>query len=55
MTWGDDYELLFTVPVGTFPPVPATQIGIVEAQGFAPLFVDGEAVVNTSRLGYIHA
>lgn len=54
MTWGDDYELLFTLPDGTFPPVPATRIGVVEARGFAPLFLDGEPVTNAAGLGYLH-
>src|SRR5690606_32601781 len=27
LRWGDDYELLFTLPAGTEPPVPATRIG----------------------------
>ncbi len=54
LRWGDDYELLFTMPDGTFPPVPATRIGTVEPAGFAPLFLDGEALVNTDGLGYVH-
>ncbi|WP_255573990.1 thiamine-phosphate kinase [Erythrobacter sp. SCSIO 43205] len=54
MRWGDDYELLFTLPQGTTPPVPATPIGKVEPRGFAPLMVDGEAVVNGSGLGFEH-
>jgi len=55
MTWGDDYELLFTLPSGTFPPVPATPIGSVEPKGFAPLFVDGEPITNREGLGYLHS
>lgn len=54
MTWGDDYELLFTLPGGTYPPVPATRIGTVEPKGFAALFVDGEAITNPEGLGYLH-
>ncbi|WP_231638923.1 thiamine-phosphate kinase [Aurantiacibacter marinus] len=54
MTWGDDYELLFTLPEGTYPPVPATRIGSVEPQGFAALFLDGEAITNPEGLGYLH-
>ena len=54
MTWGDDYELLFTLPANTYPPVPATQIGTVEPRGFAPLFVDSEPVTNPEGLGYLH-
>ena len=54
LTWGDDYELLFTLPADAPLPIPATRIGAVEAQGFAPLFVDGEAVMNAQGLGYRH-
>ncbi len=54
LTWGDDYELLFTLPAGALCPVKAQQIGKVEPRGFAPLFVDGEAVTNARGLGYTH-
>jgi thiamine-monophosphate kinase len=54
MRWGDDYELLFTAPVGIELPAPATLIGSVEPRGFAPLFLDGEPVVNSDGLGYQH-
>ncbi|KLE35143.1 thiamine-phosphate kinase [Aurantiacibacter luteus] len=54
LTWGDDYELLFTLPAETPCPVAATLIGAVEPRGFAPLFVDGEAVANPQGLGYVH-
>lgn len=54
MRWGDDYELLFTLPAGLDPPVPATRIGSVEPRGFVPLFLDGEPVANPEGLGYQH-
>lgn len=54
LTWGDDYQLLFTLPAGTESPVPATRIGTVEPRGFAPLFLDGEALLNPEGLGYTH-
>ena len=54
MTWGDDYELLFTLPEGTVSPVPATRIGTVEARGFAPLVLDGTPIVNAEGLGFQH-
>ena len=54
MTWGEDFELLFTLPPGIDPAAPATCIGIVEMRGYAPLFLDGEPVVNPEGLGYRH-
>jgi thiamine-monophosphate kinase len=54
LRWGDDYELLFTLPVGIEPPVPASHIGSVEPRGFVPLFLDGEPVANSDGLGYEH-
>lgn len=54
LTWGDDYQLLFTLPAGIEPPASATRIGVVEPRGFAPLFVDGAAVTNPQGLGYVH-
>ncbi|WAT18837.1 thiamine-phosphate kinase [Aurantiacibacter sp. MUD11] len=54
LTWGDDYQLLFTLPDGVAPAVTATCIGKVEPRGFAPLFVDGEPVTNAKGLGYLH-
>ena len=54
LRWGDDYELLFTLPAGTEPRVPATRIGSVEPRGFVPLFLDGEPVANSDGLGYEH-
>ena len=54
LRWGDDYELLFTLPAGVEPPVPATRIGAAEPRGFAPLFVDGHPVVSAEGLGFQH-
>jgi thiamine-monophosphate kinase len=54
LRWGDDYELLFTLPTGVEPPVPATRIGQAEPRGFAPLFLDGEPIVNSEGLGWQH-
>ena len=55
LTWGEDYELLFTLPVNVPPPIPATTIGRVEPRAFAPLFIDGEPVTNPQGLGYTHS
>lgn len=54
LTWGDDYELLFTLPPRCRIGIDATRIGTVELRGFAPLFVDGEPVLNPDGLGYQH-
>jgi thiamine-monophosphate kinase len=54
LRWGDDYELLFTLPAGVGPPVAATRIGSVEPRGFVPLFLDGEPIANRDGLGYEH-
>lgn len=51
--WGDDYELLFTLPPGQEPPVTATLIGTVAAQG-PPLMLDGAAIRSRDGLGYQH-
>lgn len=55
LRWGDDYELLFTLPPGTPLPVEAARIGQVEPLGFAPLLLDGNPIVNAKGLGYEHA
>ncbi|GMN02677.1 thiamine-phosphate kinase [Erythrobacter sp. MTPC3] len=52
--WGDDYELLFTLPQGVPPAVSATLIGTVEQRGFVPIFIDGHPVANSDGLGYQH-
>jgi thiamine-monophosphate kinase len=52
LAWGDDYELLFTLPNGTVPPCPATRIGVVQPAGPVPLLLDGAC--PQGRLGYQH-
>lgn len=52
--WGDDYQLLFTAAPGTALPIPATQIGLVDPQARAALWVDGVAPED-DWLGYQHA
>ncbi|MEO5708003.1 MAG: thiamine-phosphate kinase [Alteraurantiacibacter sp.] len=58
LTWGDDYELLFTLPsrhaVRGKLAISATRIGTVEPRGFGPLFLDGEPLVSPHGLGYAH-
>jgi len=55
LRWGDDYELLFTLPAGINPAVPATRIGDVLAHGQAPLVLDGAPISSAEGLGYRHA
>jgi len=54
MRWGDDYELLFTLPLESEPPVDCMRIGTVEPHGFAPLIFDRNPIVNPEGLGYQH-
>ncbi len=54
LRWGDDYELLFTLPGAMEPPIAATRIGTVEPRGFATLVLDGEPLVNAEGLGFQH-
>jgi thiamine-monophosphate kinase len=46
--------LLFTLPAGIEPPVPATRIGAIEPRGFVALFLDGEPIANSEGLGFQH-
>ncbi|KEO90851.1 thiamine-monophosphate kinase [Erythrobacter longus] len=55
LRWGDDYELLFTLPEDTNPPIDATRIGQVEPLGFAPLLLDDNPILNAQGLGYEHS
>ncbi|MFM6854665.1 MAG: thiamine-phosphate kinase [Sphingopyxis sp.] len=54
ISWGDDYELLFTLPAGVPCPVPATAIGHVLAPGAHPMLVDGTPPESTQQLGWQH-
>ena len=54
LRWGDDYQLLFTLPAGTTPPIPATRIGEVRESGASPLLLDGAAPDPSQPLGYLH-
>lgn len=54
LTWGDDYELLFTLPADARPAVAATRIGRAEPRSFVSLFLDGEPLANAEGLGYAH-
>ena len=54
LRWGDDYQLLFTLPAGLTPPVSATRIGSVLADTGAPLLLDGLPPPAGDPLGYRH-
>lgn len=55
LRWGDDYQLLFTLPAGCEPPVHAHRIGEVRSFQNVPLLLDGVAPAVDDRLGYEHA
>ncbi|MEQ1541267.1 MAG: thiamine-phosphate kinase [Novosphingobium sp.] len=52
LRWGDDYQLLFTLPAGAECPVKAHCIGEVTAAGTDGLLLDG--AVPSGKLGYEH-
>ena len=52
LRWGDDYQLLFTLPAGLTPPVSAHRIGKALLRGTAPLLLDSAPA--TGALGYEH-
>lgn len=52
MRWGDDYELLLTLPPSVVPPCPAVCIGFAQTRTIAPVIVDG--AVPQGSLGYSH-
>ncbi|HXD02586.1 MAG TPA: thiamine-phosphate kinase, partial [Novosphingobium sp.] len=51
LRWGDDYELLFTLPAATDPGVGATCIGEVQAGPAGTLRLDGRLVESGENLG----
>lgn len=53
LRWGDDYELLFTLPAGVPPPCPAHRIGTVMARQSEPMLLDGQPPIG--KLGYEHS
>jgi thiamine-monophosphate kinase len=52
LRWGDDYQLLFTLPPDRALPVQAALIGTVLAAGEAPVLLDG--IAPDGALGYEH-
>jgi thiamine-monophosphate kinase len=55
LRWGDDYQLLFTLPANEEPPVDASRIGEVRSFAGAALLIDGAAPAAEDQLGYQHA
>jgi thiamine-monophosphate kinase len=54
LRWGDDYQLLFTLPAEATPVITAHRIGAVLSRGSAPLLLDGVPPAPTDTLGYQH-
>ena len=54
LRWGDDYELLFTLPSGTSPAVPATLIGSAITRQNGPLLLDGKPLEAGDSPGFLH-
>lgn len=54
LRWGDDYELLFTLPAGLQPAVAATRIGTVAAAPGGTLVLDGKTLDPGENLGFEH-
>lgn len=52
LTWGEDYQLLFTAPAGAALPVAAHRIGTVLESATYPLLIDG--MPPAGKLGYEH-
>lgn len=52
LRWGDDYQLLFTLPAAADCPVPAHCIGRVQRSRDHPVLLDGAP--PSGRLGYEH-
>jgi thiamine-monophosphate kinase len=54
LRWGDDYELLFTLPPGKTSPVAATCIGKVLNYPAGAILVDGDQPDSSEKLGFEH-
>lgn len=54
LRWGDDYQLLFTLPAGVEPPIPAFRIGQALAFAGEPVRLDGAPPPAGVALGYEH-
>lgn len=54
LRWGDDYQLLFTLPPGIALPLPVHEIGAALPAGPAPILLDGQALGESDAIGYEH-
>ncbi len=54
LRWGEDYQLLFTLPDGVEPPARAFRSGTSTAGGVAPVVLDGLPLTEATGLGYEH-
>ncbi|MFM5930195.1 MAG: thiamine-phosphate kinase [Novosphingobium sp.] len=55
LRWGDDYELLFTLPAGTAPAVPATCIGTALPAGESAVLLDESPLSPGDMGGFTHS
>lgn len=53
-SWGDDYQLLFSIPSGIHVPVPACAIGMVQEGSGLTLFQGERRIPLPPSLGYQH-
>ena len=54
LRWGDDYQLLFTLPARVEPPIAASRIGQVVPAGQFAILLDGIPPDPSQPLGYLH-
>lgn len=54
LRWGEDYQLLFTLPGGIDPPIAAHRIGEVREASTAPLLLDDKPLTEADGLGFQH-
>ncbi len=54
LRWGEDYQLLFTLPDCVEPLVKAFRIGQAIPQAEAPVLLDGQPLNEGAGLGYEH-
>lgn len=55
LRWGDDYELLFTLPPGECPPIAATCVGkVLDPAPGGVLLLDGKPLNPEEKLGFEH-